>query len=132
MVDLGAPLGSIWGAREPQKSAKSAVLSSKIKVFAVWRAGAENGRKKPQKEPQDAPRQAQNLPREKTESGVSKSSWCNRALPALMRFVWWSRGKSLAFSGILVVLRCISSVFPGLWWSYGKSLAFSGVLVVLR
>ena len=60
MVDLGAPLGSIWGAREPQKSAKSAVLSSKIKVFAVWRAGPENDRKKPKKEPQDAPRQAQN------------------------------------------------------------------------
>ena len=54
MGDLGAPLGSIWGAPEPQKSAKSAVLSSKIKVFAVWRAGPENGRKKPQKELQDA------------------------------------------------------------------------------
>ena len=60
MVDLGAPLGSIWGAREPQKSAKSVVLSSKIEVFAVWRAGAENGRKKPQNEPQKAPRQARN------------------------------------------------------------------------
>ena len=86
MVDLGAPLGSIWGAREPQKSAKSAVLSSKIKVFAVWRAGPENGRKKPTNEPQDAPRQARNLPREKTESGVRKSRSCNGALHALLRF----------------------------------------------
>ena len=60
MVDLGAPLGSLWGAPEPQKSAKSAVLSSKIKVFAVWRAGPENGRKKPKKEAQKAPRQARN------------------------------------------------------------------------
>ena len=42
-------------AREPQKSAKSAVLSSKIKVFAVWRAGAENGRKKPKKGPKTPP-----------------------------------------------------------------------------
>ena len=60
MVDLGAPLGSMLGAREPQKSAKSAVLSSKIKVFAVWRAGPENGRKKPKKEPQEPPAQARN------------------------------------------------------------------------
>jgi len=55
LIDLGAPSGSILGAREPQKTAKSPVLSSKIKVFAVWRAGAENGRKKPQKEPQNDP-----------------------------------------------------------------------------
>ena len=49
MVDLGAPLGSIWGAREPQKTVKSVVLSSKIKVFAVLRVGPENGPKKAQK-----------------------------------------------------------------------------------
>ena len=83
----------------------------------------------PQSHPPEAQARPENLPREKTESGVSKSSWCNGAPPALMRFVWWSRGKSLAFSGILIVLRCISSVFSGLWWSYGKSLAFSRVLV---
>ena len=85
MVDLGAPLGSLWGAPEPQKPAKSAVLSSKIKVFAVWRAGPENDRKKAQKEPQEPPAQARNLPREKTESGVSKSRCCNGVRPCLLR-----------------------------------------------
>ena len=85
LIDLGAPSGSILGAREPQKTAKSAVLSSKIKVFAVLRAGPENGRKKAKKEPQDAPRQAQNLPREKTESGVRKSCWCIGWPPRLPR-----------------------------------------------
>ena len=49
---------------------KKHVFYEGFKVFAVSRAGPENGRQKPQKEPQDAPRQAQNLPREKTESGV--------------------------------------------------------------
>ena len=126
MVDLGAPLGSIWGAPEPPKPAKSAVLSSKTKVFAVWRAGPENGRRKPQNEPQKAPRQARNLPREKTESGVRKNSWCNRVPRCVLRLsggstvklsrffvVWWSRGKSLAFSVV--------------WWFCGKSRAFSEV-----
>ena len=32
------------------------------------------------------PPQAQNLPREKTESGLRKSSGCNVAPPALLRF----------------------------------------------
>ena len=41
LIDLGAPSGSILGAREPQKTAKSTVLSSKIKVDAVLRAGPE-------------------------------------------------------------------------------------------
>ena len=45
LIDLGAPSGSIFGARETQKTAKSAVLSSKIKVFAVLRAGPEKAEK---------------------------------------------------------------------------------------
>ena len=47
-LDLGCPGAS-------KKSAKSAVLSSKSKVFAVWRVGPENGRKSPKREPQDPP-----------------------------------------------------------------------------
>ena len=41
LIDLGAPSGSILGALEPQKTVKSVVLSSKIKVFAVLRAVPE-------------------------------------------------------------------------------------------
>ena len=64
---------------------KNHVFYEGFKVFAVSRAGPKNGRKKLQKEPQDAPRQAQNLPREKTESGVRKSCWCIGWPPRLPR-----------------------------------------------
>ena len=39
---------------------KKHVFYEGFKVFAVWRAGPENGRKKPQNEPRKAPRRAQN------------------------------------------------------------------------
>ena len=67
---------------------------------------------------------------DETESGVRKSC-CFKAPPALLRFFGdptanlsrfpWSGGPTVNLSR-----------FPSLGWSCGKSLVFSGVLVVLR
>ena len=111
------------GASKISKKCRTVVKNQGFRGLA---RGRENGPKKPKNEPPKPPRPARNLPREKTESGVSRSSCCNRVPRCVLRLsggstvklprffvVWWSRGKSLAFSVV--------------WWFCGKSLAFSVV-----
>ena len=70
-------------------------------------------------------------PREKRKADSQKAVAATVCAPLFAAFVWWSNGKSLAFS-VVWWSRGNALAFPLVWWCDGKSLVFSRSLVVSR